>query len=53
MRHADPHITLRHDQQAIPAEVRAVAIAFESDLLDQQKRREEKLRGEDTDPRPV
>jgi len=41
MRHTDPQITLRHYQQAIPAEVKAAALAFEKDLLDQKRRREE------------
>lgn len=46
MRHADPHITLRHYQQAIPAEVKAAAIALETDLLEQQRKREEQRRAE-------
>lgn len=46
MRHADPQITLRHYQQAIPAEVNAAAIALEADLLKQQEKREEKLKSE-------
>lgn len=46
MRHADPHITLRHYQQSILAEVKAAAIALETDLLEQQRIREEKLRAE-------
>jgi integrase len=33
MRHADPHVTLKHYQQAVPAEVRAAAMAMETDLL--------------------
>lgn len=44
MRHSDPVVTLRHYQQAIPAEVKAAAILLESDLLEQQHRREERLR---------
>ena len=41
MRHTDPQITLRHYQQAIPAEVKAAALVFERDLLAQKRRREE------------
>ena len=37
MRHADPQVTLRHYQQAIPAEVKAAAIALEAELLEQQR----------------
>lgn len=40
MRHADPYVTLRHYQQAAPAEVRAAALAVENDLLEQQRKRE-------------
>ena len=40
MRHADPTITLKLDQQSIPAEVKAAALAFEADLLAQKLRRE-------------
>jgi len=32
MRHADPAVTLRHYQQAIPKSVRAAAQAMENDL---------------------
>jgi hypothetical protein len=46
MRHADPHVTLKHYQQAIPAEVKAAAIAFEAELLDQQRKLDDRLRGE-------
>jgi integrase len=46
MRHADPQITLRHYQQAIPAAVKAAAVALEADLLDEQRKREEQLRAE-------
>lgn len=53
MRHADPQITLRHYQQAIPAEVKAAAIALEADLLEQQRKREAQLRGEVANARPV
>jgi integrase len=53
MRHADPIVTLRHYQQSIPAEVRAAAIAFEADLLDQQRKREEKLQPDGANLRPV
>jgi integrase len=44
MRHADPHVTLKHYQQAIPAAVKAAAIALETELLDQQKKRGAELR---------
>jgi integrase len=40
MRHADPTITLKIYQQAIPAEVKAAALAFEADLLAQKRSRE-------------
>lgn len=40
MRHADPHVTLKHYQQAIPAEVKAAAIALESELLEEQRKRQ-------------
>ena len=53
MRHADPQITLRHYQQAIPAEVKAAAIALEADLLEQRKKREEKLKSEVANARLV
>ena len=46
MRHADPQVTLKHYQQAIPAEVKAAAIALETDLLDKQRKIEERLRTE-------
>jgi hypothetical protein len=36
MRHADPHVTLKHYQQAIPSEVKAAAIALEAELLAHQ-----------------
>ena len=42
MRHTDPYITLKHYQQAVPAEVRAAAQALEMDLLEQKRKREEK-----------
>jgi hypothetical protein len=32
MRHADPHVTLKHYPEAIPAEVKAAAIAFEAEV---------------------
>ena len=38
MRHADPHVTLKHYQQAIPAVVKAAAIALESDLLEAERK---------------
>jgi integrase len=44
MRHADPYVTLRHYQQAAPAEVRAAALAVENDLLAQQRKRENQLK---------
>ena len=40
MRHADPTITLKIYQQAIPAEVKAAALALEADLLDRKRKRE-------------
>jgi hypothetical protein len=40
MRHADPSITLKIYQQAIPAEVKAAALALETDLLEQRRKRE-------------
>ncbi|MBZ5611451.1 MAG: tyrosine-type recombinase/integrase [Acidobacteriia bacterium] len=52
MRHADPHVTLKHYQQAIPAEVKAAAIALEAELLDEQRKLEEKLRAEAPNARP-
>jgi hypothetical protein len=33
LRHADPAITLKHYQKAIPASVKAAAIALENDLI--------------------
>ena len=53
MRHADPQVTLRHYQQAIPAEVKAAAIALEADLIEQQRKREERLRREVANARLV
>jgi integrase len=44
MRHADPHVTLKHYQQAIPAEVKAAADALERDLLEAERRLTEKRR---------
>jgi integrase len=52
MRHADPQITLRHYQQAIPAEMKAAAIALETDLLEEQRKHEERLRTEVANVRP-
>ena len=52
MRHADPQVTLKHYQQAIPAEVKAAAIALESELLDEQRKIEERLRTEVENVRP-
>ena len=43
MRHSDPYVTLKHYQREIPAEVKAAALAFERDLLEQKRRREETL----------
>lgn len=40
MRHADPTITLKIYQQAVPAEVKAAALALEADLLAQKRKRE-------------
>jgi len=42
MRHSDPYVTLKHYQREIP-EVKAAALAFERDLLEQKRRREETL----------
>jgi integrase len=53
MRHVDPAITLRHYQQQIPAEVKAAANAFETDLLDQQRKRETQLQQEAANVRLV
>jgi hypothetical protein len=53
MRHADPQITLRHYQQPIPAEVKAAAIAFEADLIEEQRKRENKLKSEVANARLV
>ena len=53
MRHADPHVTLRHYQQAVPAAVKAAAIALEADLLEQQRKREDQLRAEVANARLV
>jgi integrase len=39
LRHADPQVTLEHYQKAIPAEVKAAAIALEADLLEQERKR--------------
>ena len=41
MRRSDPHITLRQYQREIPPEVKAAALAFERDLLEQKRRRGE------------
>ena len=40
MRHTDPQMTLKHYQQAIPAEVKAAAIALETQLLEELRKRE-------------
>ena len=40
MRHADPTITLKIYQQAIPSEVKVAALALEADLLEQKRKRE-------------
>jgi integrase len=52
MRHADPQVTLKHYQQSIPAEVRAAALALETDLLAQKRKREEQSRAEAANVRP-
>ena len=44
MRYTDPHVTLRHYQREILAEVKAAAIALEQDFLEQKRRREEALK---------
>jgi hypothetical protein len=46
MRHADPHVTLKHYQQPIPAAVKAAAIALECDLLEAECRAKEKRSGD-------
>ena len=53
MRHADPQVTLQHYQQAIPAEVRAAALALENDLLAQRQKREAQFRAEVANARLV
>jgi integrase len=53
MRHADPQITLRHYQQAVPAAVKAAAIALEAELLEQQRKHEEQLHVEVANARLV
>jgi integrase len=53
MRHADPQVTLRHYQQAIPAEVKAAAIALEAELLEQQRGKQAQLHGEVANARLV
>jgi integrase len=52
MRHADPRVTLKHYQQAIPAEVQAAAVALEAELLNQQRKLEDRLRAEMASVRP-
>jgi hypothetical protein len=37
MRHADPQVTLKHYQQAVPAAVKAAAVSLETDLLEAQR----------------
>lgn len=41
MRHTDSYVTLKHYQREIPAEVKAAALAYERDLLDVKRKREE------------
>jgi integrase len=53
MRHADPQVTLKYYQQAVPAAVKAAALALEGDLLDAQRKSEEKLRAEACNVRVV
>jgi hypothetical protein len=53
MHHADPQVTLRHYQQAIPAEVKAAAIALEAELLEQQREKQGQLRAEVANARLV
>lgn len=43
MRHTDPHVTLKHYQQEVPAEVRAAVVALEDDLHNQKQKREAEL----------
>jgi integrase len=38
MRHADPYVTLKHYQQAIPSEAKAASIALEADLLEAERK---------------
>jgi integrase len=40
LRHTDPRVTLKHYQKEIPAEVRAAALALETDLLAARRKRE-------------
>ena len=53
MRHADPQVTLKHYQQAVPAEVKAAGIALESDLLKAEQQSKEQLRAEAANARLV
>ena len=49
----DPHVTLMHYQQAIPATMKAAAIALETELLEQQQKREAQLQAGVANARPV
>ncbi len=40
LRHIDPRVTLKHYQKEIPAEVRAAALALETDFLAARRKRE-------------
>lgn len=42
MRHADPHVTVKQYQHAIPAAVKSAAIALEADLLEHERQRQRK-----------
>ena len=53
MRHADPQVTLKHYQHAIPAEGKAAAIALETELLEQQRKREQQFHSEVSNARVV
>ena len=51
MRHSDPQVTLKHYQQAIPADVKAAAIALEFDLIQAEREAKEKLHAEAAETR--
>jgi hypothetical protein len=53
MRHVDPSGTLKHYQQEVPAAVRSAALALETDLLEQRRKRENHSLGAAVDFRLV